>query len=182
MPKQLEWFRAIIPWQYGNILHKLGAVYKENRFLKLSREASTKHDYLRTNGTGNLNGFQANFDTFFHKYLSRSDTCQLERKKKRMFPFERTTLVWQLSITAIILMKHLAIRTESILISNNDWSLKICLSLILNVRESKVLVNSIACFEAVIVCLLVSCNGSYLSSTEKLKSNETPFLARHGGI
>lgn len=31
MPKQLEWFRAIIPWQYGNILHKLGAVYKENR-------------------------------------------------------------------------------------------------------------------------------------------------------
>lgn len=52
----------------------------------------------------------------------------------------------------------------------------------LNVRESKVLVNSIACFEAVIVCLLVSCNGSYLSSTEKLKSNETPFLASHGGI
>ena len=135
---------------------------------------------MRINGRGNLNGFQANFETFFYKYLSRSDTCQLERKKR--LPFERTTLVWQLSITAIILMKHLAIRTKSILISNNDWSLKICLSLILNVRESKVLVNSIAYFEAVIVCLLVSCNGSYLSSTEKLKSNETPFLARHGGI
>ena len=46
-----------------------------------------------------LKDFQTNFETLLYKYLSQSDTCQLEsaqEKKKAHVNFYKTTkLVWQ---------------------------------------------------------------------------------------
>ena len=50
--------------KYGKILHKM------NNF-------SPKHFHLRENKS-DLKGFQTNFETLFYKYLSQSDTSQLE--------------------------------------------------------------------------------------------------------
>ena len=41
------------------------------------KEAPPKYFYLG-NEKGNLRGLQTNFETFFDKYLSQFDTCQLE--------------------------------------------------------------------------------------------------------
>ena len=45
--------------------------------MEVMQIASPKHFHLR-NDKGDLKGFQTNFETLFYKYLSQSDTCQLE--------------------------------------------------------------------------------------------------------
>ena len=45
--------------------------------MQIKETCLTENFHLR-NDKGDLKGFQTNFETLLYKYLSQSDTCQLE--------------------------------------------------------------------------------------------------------